>query len=316
MRRGGYYRKSLLPHLDFALFREKPKILVGASNPTVLLNAITAVSSVATFHGPSVIWDFGDPDQPRTTKNAFRAVLCDHKSQLGNVPTMLRAGSATGPLLGGNLTSLLHLAGTQWMPDFRSAILIWEDIGDDTAHLACKLTQLAEIGVLDHLAGMIVGELVDCEPSGGIDAATMVLDVCARFTFPIAFGLPFGHTPKKAVLPLGIPVHLADDGALEIAGPAVDDRPTRAVGRAIVIESSLAIELPQTWRNRLLSRRVHRLDGLDDVTVLEYSVEPRTEGQVAIELAERLRAPGFYAHIIGGDSMIVASEHDLSLTKK
>ena len=215
---GGITANALLPHLDFALFREKPKILVGASNPTVLLNAITAVSSVATFHGPSVIWDFGDPDQPRTTKDAFRAVLCDHKSQLGNVPTMLRAGSATGPLLGGNLTSLLHLAGTQWMPDFRSAILIWEDIGDDTAHLACKLTQLAEIGVLDHLAAMIVGELVDCESSGGIDAATMVLDVCARFTFPIAFGLPFGHTPKKAVLPLGIPVHLADDGALEIAG--------------------------------------------------------------------------------------------------
>ena len=99
-------------------------------------------------------------------------------------------------------------------------------------------------------------------------------------------------------------------------GPAMDDRLTRAVGRAIVIESSLAIELPQTWKNRLLSRRVHRLDGLDDVTVLEYSVEPRTEGQVAIELAERLRVPGFYAHIIGGDSMIVAFPNTIFLLRR
>ena len=212
---GGITANALLPHLDFALFRQNPKILVGASNPTVLLNAITAVSSVATFHGPSVVWDFGDPDQPSSTKNAFLDVLCDHKSVLGRVPTILRSGSAIGPLLGGNLTSLLHLAGTRWMPDFRSTILIWEDIGDDTAHLACKLTQLAEIGVFDHLAGMIIGELVDCEPSGGIDVAKMVLDVCARFTFPIAFGLPFGHTLKKAVFPLGIPVRLTDDGALK-----------------------------------------------------------------------------------------------------
>ena len=87
-------------------------------------------------------------------------------------------------------------------------------------------------------------------------------------------------------------------------------------GRAIVIESSLIVELPGTWTNRLLSRRVHRLDGLDDVTVLEYSVEAGTNGQTAIELAERLRAPGYYAHIIGGDTMIVVFPHTIFLLRR
>lgn len=217
---GGITANALLPHLDFELFRDQPKILVGASNPTVLLNAITSRSSVVTYHGPSVIWDFGDPDQPAATRDAFSTVLTEQNPRLGIVPRFLRAGSATGPLLGGNLTSLLHLAGTPWMPDFRSAILIWEDIGDDTAHLACKLTQLVQLGVFDELAGMIVGELVDCDSSGGIDVPTMVMDICAKFKFPIGFGLPFGHTPMKAVLPLGVQVHLADNGSLTIESQA------------------------------------------------------------------------------------------------
>jgi muramoyltetrapeptide carboxypeptidase len=221
---GGITANALLPYLDFELFSEVPKILVGASNPTVLLNAITAVSSVATFHGPSVVWDFGDPDQPSATRDSFSAILINGDQKLGVAPKVLRSGSATGPLFGGNLTSLLHLAGTRWMPQFDSAILIWEDIGEDTAHLASKLTHLAELGVLDRLAAMIVGELVDCAPSAGIDAEAMVLDICAKFAFPIVFGLPFGHTPLKVILPLGVPVYLGQDGSLELVSVVEPDR--------------------------------------------------------------------------------------------
>lgn len=96
----------------------------------------------------------------------------------------------------------------------------------------------------------------------------------------------------------------------------MNDKSALAAGRAIVIESSLTIELPQTWRDRLLSRRKHRLDGLDEVTVLEYSVDVKTEGQAAMELAERLHAPGYYAHIIKCDSMIVAFPNAIFLLRR
>jgi hypothetical protein len=87
-------------------------------------------------------------------------------------------------------------------------------------------------------------------------------------------------------------------------------------GRAIVLESSLASELPQEWDRRLLSRRVHRLGSLSDAVVLEYSVKAATEQQAAFELAARLRAPGFYAHIVRDDSLIVIFPSAIFLLKE
>lgn len=76
-------------------------------------------------------------------------------------------------------------------------------------------------------------------------------------------------------------------------------------GRAIVIESSLTRALPNDWQTRLLSRRAHRLDGLEEIIVLEFRVDAADDGRAALDLAARLRAPGFYAHIIRGDRLIV-----------
>lgn len=85
---------------------------------------------------------------------------------------------------------------------------------------------------------------------------------------------------------------------------AVDDF-SRDIGRAIVLDDSLGQKLPDYWDDTLLTRRVHRLGGLNDVTVLVYRIRSDGEAQAAIDLAKRLRAPGYYAHIVRGDSMVV-----------
>jgi muramoyltetrapeptide carboxypeptidase len=216
---GGVTANSLLPYLDYQLFTSKPKLFIGASNPTVLLNAITARSKIVTFHGPGIIWDFGDSDQPAETRDAFERVVRGEIATFGVVPSFLRRGEASGRLLGGNLTSLLHLAGTPWWPDFSESILLWEDIGEDSAHLAAELTHLGELGVFDLITGMIVGELVDCPPSGEVDVKSVVLDTCKDYEFPIGWGLHFGHTPLKATLPIGLEVSVsADDGSIRAVG--------------------------------------------------------------------------------------------------
>lgn len=221
---GGITANRLLPLLDFDLIEAHPTIFMGASNPTVLLNAISARTGLVTFHGPSVVWDFGDDDQPQASVDSFQAAVRGETPPTAPLTDWLRPGAATGTLLGGNLGSLLQLLGTGYEPDFTGAVLAWEEIGTDAAHIAAHLHQLDQHGVLDNLAGMVVGELVDCGPSDGVAVSEVVVDVC-KDRFPIATGLPFGHTSLKHTLPIGATVTIdSDAGTLVATGEVVTTR--------------------------------------------------------------------------------------------
>jgi muramoyltetrapeptide carboxypeptidase len=219
---GGNTSSRVLPYLDFALIAANPKVVVGASDPTSLLNVISQYAELITFHGPSVIWDFGDPEQPSDTVSSFLAVVRDGERELAPLATWLRRGKARGRLLGGNLTALTHLVGTRFEPHWTDAILIWEDVGEDTAHLVAKLTQLEQAGVFDEIAGMIVGRLTDCAPSEGVEPVEAIEQLLRHYSFPIALDLPFGHTSLKYTLPIGSWVSMsADSDSLHATEPAV-----------------------------------------------------------------------------------------------
>lgn len=225
---GGNTSSRLLPYLDFATIAANPKVVVGASDPTTLLNVISQYAELVTFHGPSVIWDFGDPDQPSETISSFLAVVRDGECELAPLTSWLRPGEGRGRLLGGNLTALSHLVGTRFEPDWADAILMWEDVGEDTAHLVAKLTQLEQAGVFDEIAGMIVGRLTDCEPSEGIEPEQAIEELLRSYTFPVALDLPFGHTSMKYTLPIGSVVSMSTASQnLEAAEPGVVAPPAR-----------------------------------------------------------------------------------------
>lgn len=205
---GGVNANRLLRHLDWETFREHPKPLVGVSNPTVLLNAITHHTGLITFHGPSVIWDLGAPDgAPAVTEESLWTLLetndDSHEVALPEGVTWLRPGELSGRLVAGNLTSLQGLLGTPHEPDWDGAILAWEDIAKPVNRLDMILTHFRDTGVFDRISGMIVGQLVSCEPNDGVTAEDMLLDLLDDFDIPILTGLPFGHTPQKVTLPIG-----------------------------------------------------------------------------------------------------------------
>ncbi|MEU7031489.1 LD-carboxypeptidase [Streptomyces sp. NPDC046275] len=207
---GGKSANRLLRGLDFTLLAAHPKPIVGVSDPTVLLNAITARTGMPTFHGPSVVWDFGAADCPQATLDHFVAALTGDPAALRiDAPLdFARPGTAQGHLVAGCLSSLRCLLGTPYEPDWNGAVLVWEDAFKSVDVLDQALTHFRDCGALERIAGMVVGDLVGCETAGGWDAREMVMDVCAEYAFPIAFGLPFGHTPLKHTLPIGADVVL------------------------------------------------------------------------------------------------------------
>ncbi len=125
---GGATANACLSYLDWDAIRDNPKIFLGISDITVLLNAIHHKTGLVTFHGDDVMWGFGrhPADYDR---QEFIARLMD--ARIGEVAAnrerrTVRGGTAEGKLLGGNLSCLLKLAGTPYWPDFTGAIYFVE----------------------------------------------------------------------------------------------------------------------------------------------------------------------------------------------
>jgi len=217
---GGTNANRLLRHLDFEAIAEHPKIFIGSSNPTVLLNAIHARSGLVTFHGPAVVWNFGKPGGLTDyTEANLRAVLVEPRERTVFEPRpewrWLCPGRTQGPLLGGNLISLQCLLGTPFEPDWDGSILFWEDIGKSTNRLDLMLTHFRDAGVFDRIGGMVIGKLVSCDaPEGGQSLEEMMEEVLQGYTFPVLAGVEFGHTDDKLTLPIGGRAELDSDEAL------------------------------------------------------------------------------------------------------
>lgn len=208
---GGSNSNRLLPYLDMEAIAAARKPIIGLSNPTMLLTAISAATSLVTFHGPVLLWNFGgETPIDEATEQSMWAMLAHSENQLvvAAEPSWkwLREGACEGRLLGGNLWSLQQLIGTPWQPNWHGAILAIEDCFCELHQVAAILDHFAAAGVFDQIAGLIVGvslEVLETEfPYAGIFEDVVMESVGSR-QIPILSGVHFGHTDKKITLPLG-----------------------------------------------------------------------------------------------------------------
>ena len=230
--RGGYGSQHLLDRIDYDLIRRNPKILLGYSDITALHLAINKHAGLVTFHGPNMLSDFTEYSQQHFRRAMFEAkplgVLSnppDSNQIRPNHPTRtIRSGTATAPIIGGNLTLISTLMGTPYEVDCRGKILLLEDIGEEPYRMDRMLTQLRLAGKFKDAVGIVVGECVDCKPSefkpslGSNFSLGEVLDAMLKpLTVPVFYGLTFGHTDDQLTLPLGVLATMdADKGTLEI----------------------------------------------------------------------------------------------------
>lgn len=228
--RGGWGAARLLPYIDFKLIAANPKILLGYSDVTTLLLAVHAKTGLVTWHG-AVARDLGDD----FTLERFGNLLCRQLS----VPTensvllhhadmtapeqhfrVIQSGSTSGKLLGGNLTVLCSLVGSCYLPDWHGAILFLEDVGEATYRIDRMLCQLKLAGILDALAGVVLGAFTHC-PEGKGEYSRRLDDIFHDYFLPLGIpvfaGAQFGHIQRKVLLPIGAHVYMnADTGVLKL----------------------------------------------------------------------------------------------------
>jgi len=234
---GGTGAIRVLPHLDFDLIAANPKALMGYSDITNLHVALRQEAGLATLHGPG-LGSMGYPERTSFTWDSARAAFRD--GAVGLVPDdpddpyrrTIVGGRATGPIVGGNLFTFVHLMGTPWEPGFDGAILFFEEVNEPAYVIEIHLDQLRLAGKLNRLAGVVVGELKDCDWSEQRPEAPRnrsiedVLERClAPLGVPVLYRLPLGHGKHLATIPLGVRASLdADARTLTIDEPGVRAR--------------------------------------------------------------------------------------------
>ena len=210
--RGGYGTSRIIPYLDEDAIEQHPKIVVGSSDVTLLLNHLRQHFGLVTFHGPMVAPNFGK--QPSSlTDTWFRKILVEGH---GNGPIAvdgvkgLRGGLAQGPLVGGCLTMLCTSLGTPYEIQTDGAVLLLEDIDEAPYRIDRMLTQLKAASKFKNAKGVIFGKMPGCQPPSHSSYVLedVICDVLADQTVPILYGFPTGHGGEQVTLPLGLPVQI------------------------------------------------------------------------------------------------------------
>ncbi|MEJ2166006.1 MAG: LD-carboxypeptidase [Desulfobacterales bacterium] len=216
--RGGYGSLRILPLLDYRIMADNPKVFIGFSDISVLLNVLTHRCGLATFHGP-VVTSLADASDE--TKSALlQAVSSDTRLEIRvTAGTTVKAGSATGTLCGGNLTTLCHLVGTPYAPGFSNKILFLEDRAEAPYRIDRMLVHMKLAGCFENLAGIVLGSFEDCGSMESI--LEIVSEIFATYPLPILAGLDAGHGKHNLTLPFGVEAVLdADRHSLSYRQPA------------------------------------------------------------------------------------------------
>ena len=227
--RGGWGSARLLPYLDFETIRRNPKAVIGYSDVTALLLAITAKTGLVTFHGPlgaSGRWDNYSLDYYKRVLFNGEQVTYTNKQGLSDhnalVQTDFRTqaitpGKARGRLLGGNLTVMTAILGSPYLPDWNDAILFTEDTHEDFYRIDRMLTQLKLAGVLGRIKGFVFGTCVECGPGDGNYGALTLEEIFADHIRPLGVpawsGAMIGHSQPQWTLPEGAQVEIDADKA-------------------------------------------------------------------------------------------------------
>lgn len=228
--RGGYGTPRLLSRIDYRLIAKNPKILLGYSDVTALALAIWKKCRLVTYHGPMLAVDLAADVNPFAEESLWRTLTSpERRATLAlaeESPTRVKyPGSATGRLLGGNLSLLVSLLGTPYMPDLRRGILFLEEIGEDPYRVDRMLTHLGNAGMLSRLSGVAMGHFTDCVPRDAA-APSLPLDAIMAGTAkntgkPFLTGFPIGHEKRMVTVPVGIRARLdADEGMITLLEPA------------------------------------------------------------------------------------------------
>jgi len=212
--RGGFGSVQLLPLLDAEVIRRHPKIFVGYSDVSILLNWLVQRCGMVAFHGPMVAMEVAQGLDGRSADFFWGTLTGDKRQWRLEVGETIRPGAAAAEMAGGCLSTIVTTLGTPYEIETSGKILLLEDIGEKPYRIERMLTHLKMAGKLTRLAGLIFGSFTGCEGEGERGVREIIQDLFQEAPYPVVNGLAAGHGDENLLLPFG--VRMALDGEARV----------------------------------------------------------------------------------------------------
>ena len=206
--KGGYGTVRILDLIDFSVFKKNPKWIIGYSDVTALHSHINNFN-IASLHAQMCL---GVETKSEASRETLKKVLFGEELNYQFPSSKLnKTGTAEGELVGGNLSVLYSLCGSNSAINTEGKILFLEDLDEYLYHIDRMMQNLKRNGMLEHLAGLVIGGMSDMNDNTipfGKTAEEIIAETVAEYDYPIAFNFPAGHLEDNQALILGKKVKL------------------------------------------------------------------------------------------------------------
>lgn len=206
--RGGFGSVQLLPLLNAETIRRNPKIFVGYSDVSVLLNWLLQHCGMVTFHGPMVAKEIARGLEGRNRDFFWGTLLGENVRWKLEAGETIRPGAVEAPIVGGCLSAIVTTLGTPYEIETDGKILFLEDVGEKPYRIERMLTHLQMARKLAGIAGLIFGDFIDCEGEGERGLKEIFQEFFRDAPYPVVSGLATGHGEENLLLPFGVTMGL------------------------------------------------------------------------------------------------------------
>ncbi len=217
--RGGYGISRIIDKICFKKFLKRPKWIIGFSDVTVIHTYLFSNFKIASLHA-SMAAAFNDGGDKSENILSLLAALKGEKADYHiDANPANRNGTATGKLVGGNLTLLANGIGTSSDIKTDKCVLFLEDLGEQLYNIDRMLVQLKRSGKLKNLSALVIGgftDLKDTERPFGTNMYEIITDLVAEYDYPVCFDFPVSHAEHNVALKHGLKHKLIveDEGVL------------------------------------------------------------------------------------------------------
>jgi muramoyltetrapeptide carboxypeptidase len=204
--RGGYGTVRMIDALDFTLFTQSPKWIIGYSDITVLHSHLYTHKLASTLHATMPINMQAHNADTESIESLRKVLFGESFSYTFSSHPLNREGKATGNLIGGNLSVLYSLLGSTSDIDTSGCILFLEDLDEYLYHIDRMMVNLKRNGKLAKLAGLIVGDMSEMRDNTipfGKTAYQIIAEHIGEYNYPVVFGFPAGHEKRNLALEMG-----------------------------------------------------------------------------------------------------------------
>ncbi|MCL4105751.1 UNVERIFIED_CONTAM: hypothetical protein GTU68_028628 [Idotea baltica] len=210
--RGGYGCTRILDKIDFKLIKKNPKVLIGYSDITALLNPIFQKTGIIGFHGP-----LGSSEDNAFSRTILRDLTMNVEKRISIEPfypvdtkyddvMTITNGMAEGIAVGGNLSLIAAMVGTDYEIKCKDRIVFIEDVGEEPYRIDRMLTQFIESSDIRKANGIVLGQFAGCNPDypeRSLSLIQVLKDRLGHLNIPCVYGLNFGHVAHNFTIPIG-----------------------------------------------------------------------------------------------------------------